>query len=324
MPVLYLTEQGAVLRQAGKRLIIVKEDEKIADLPLIKLDSVLIYGHLQITTQALRTLLEQGVQTSFLTLNGRLIGHLAPLKSKNSLLRIRQYFRASDPSWCLIQAQSIVEAKIRNSQRVLERYLNNHPQAEIQQIRAELNGWMPRIRRKQTPQNLLGVEGSGTQRYYDAFRLTFRGELKFNGRNRRPPRDEINSLLSFGYTLLGNELTALIEARGLDPYLGIYHGIQYGRPSLAMDILEAFRPAVDLFTLNLANLKILQPHDFEQRNGGIFLTKKGIKTYFHRFEIWMNSPDKTGTTMRNWLRHQVHAVARAVENNSNFIPYRIP
>ncbi|MFQ5485796.1 MAG: CRISPR-associated endonuclease Cas1 [Desulfobacterales bacterium] len=133
----------------------------------------------------------------------------------------------------------------------------------------------------------------------------------------------MNSLLSFGYTLLGNELAALLEARGLDPYLGFYHGIQYGRPSLAMDLLEPFRPAVDLFTMKLANLKILQPDHFTQRKGGYYLKDRGLKTYFKYFERWMNSVDRSGRTLRDWLRQQVNALARAIQNNTDFTPYRM-
>ncbi|MBC8488684.1 MAG: CRISPR-associated endonuclease Cas1 [Bacteroidetes bacterium] len=323
MPSLYLTEQGAKLKKEGQRLIVTKEDKKIADLPLIKLESVLIYGNIQISTQAMRMLLNSGVETAFFTINGKLIGRLVPLASKNNILRIEQYRKALKDDFALKIAKKLVEAKINNCIKVLLHFLSNHSDDPISSLVKDLKTWDERIKRKNKASTLLGVEGSGSMKYYDAYKRTFLSELKFNGRNRRPPQDEVNALLSFGYTLIGNEMISLVNGKGFDPYIGFYHGIHYGRPSLALDLLEPFRPEVDLFVMKLVNLRILKKEDFEERNGGIYLKKEPVKKFFVQYEKWINKLGTGGKSIRDNMKIQVSSIAKEILENSGFKTHKM-
>ncbi len=323
MPSLYLTEQGAKLKKEGQRLIVTKDEQKIADLPLIKLESVLIYGNIQISTQAMRILLNSGVETAFFTINGKLIGRLVPMASKNNILRIEQYRKSVKNDFALEIAKKLVMAKIQNCIKVLKHFLSNHSDSEISSSVKELNRWDERIIRKNRVNTLLGVEGSGSMKYYDAYKRTFLNELKFNGRNRRPPTDEVNALLSFGYTILGNEMISLVNGKGFDPYIGFYHGIHYGRPSLALDMLEPFRPEVDLFVMKLTNLKILKKTDFEKRDGGVYLKKTPMKIFFVHYEKWIKKPDTQGNSIRDKMKIQVSNLAKTIVKNSDFKTYKM-
>ena len=263
MSTLYLTEQGAVLRQAGERVVVENDGEKLLDVPLFKVDTILIYGMVQVTTQALSMLLEAGVELAFLTMDGRLKGQLTPPKAKNVVLRMNQYRRAIDPEFSLTMAKQVVRGKVENGLAALRRFRYNHPEIEMKDCDERLQTALQTLERKTTASTVLGVEGIAAVAYFDGLARMCLGELKFKGRNRRPPQDPINALLSLGYVMVGNELSSLLDGMGFDPYIGFLHGIDYGRQSLALDMVEEFRcPVVDRFTLYLANRNMLRADDF--------------------------------------------------------------
>ena len=319
----YLTEQGSKLCKQGNRLIVEKDEMKLADLPLIKVQTILIYGNVQITTQALRLLLDEGVETALFTFNGRFCGSLSPAKSKNIVLRMRHYEKARNETVALGIAKRIVSAKIQNMQSMMRSFLKNYPNPDISLCILELKKWFEKIDHKCKAQNLLGVEGSATVKYFDMYKRMFRGEIRFSGRNRRPPQDEANALMSFSYVLVGNELTLLLNACGLDPYLGFYHGIQYGRASLGLDMLEPFRPTVDRFVLYLVNLGIFKKSDFTAREGGIYLLPDALKRFFGYYEKFMTKPDASGKSIREYIRLQVENLVKTIMDDRDFLPFSL-
>lgn len=331
MPTLYLTEQGAVLKKEGRRLVVEKQGEKLLDVPLIKIDAILIYGNVQVTTQALSLLFESGVETAFLTMEGKLKGQLTPIKSKNVPLRMAQYRRAHEREFKLKVARTIVRAKIENSISVLRRYQYNHPEVDFTDRVKKLDRFLQSLERKTEAQTLLGVEGSATVEYFSGLKEMFRGELRFQGRNRRPPRDPVNSLLSFGYVLVFNELTSLLDAMGFDPYIGFLHGIDYGRPSLALDILEEFRAAVDRFVLTLCNKRVFKPEDFEDRPAsedgavkGVYLKKEPLKKFFVEYERWIGEKrGKDRLSFRDRFRLQSQRMSKAILEGVGYKPYKM-
>lgn len=320
MAFLFITEQGAKISHAGNRIIIKKESHKLADIPLIKIDAVMLYGNIQITTQTMRLLLDKGIDTVFFNYYGKLYGILVPPRSKNIILRIRHYEKVQNPTLALNIARRIVQAKITNMRTLLEGHLKNYSDPEISSAVAKLNNWYRKCEYKQKAHNLLGVEGSATVCYYDAFRRMFRSDLKFNGRNRRPPSDAVNALMSYTYAIFGNEITMLLNAMGLDPYLGFYHGIQYGRPSLAMDMLEPFRPLCDRFVLNLVNMNTLQKYDFEKRDQGIYLKDKAKKKYFLAYDKFLSKNGTMKNNMRAEMRRQIESLAHFINDKGSFNP----
>lgn len=318
MAIAYLLEQGAKISKTGQRLIVEKDDQKIADLPLIKLTSIFIFGNIQVSTQALGTILESGVDLAFFSLYGQLRGILTSVKSKNIILRLNHYQQAIQPDCALQIAKVIVGAKLANQISILQNHLKNYTDAEISQQIVLIRDYVRQIEPKTRASSLLGVEGSASVRYYWALRRMFRGDLKFNGRNRRPPQDEVNALLSFGYILLGNEYTMLLNGYGLDPYLGFLHGVQYGRPSLALDLLEPFRPVIDRFVLSAVNLKEFQKADFEYRDGGVYLRREKLKAFFQIWENFLNKPDSKGYTVRDYLRQQAESLINWLNDKAPF------
>ncbi len=254
MATIYLTEQGSKLSKTSKRLVIEKDGQTLLEIPEFKVERVLIFGNVQITTQAMAFLLDNGIEVSFLSLYGKYRGRLSPVESKNAQLRIHQYQKHLDAEFKVSLAKSIVHAKLNNGRELLMRYARNHPEIDFSQDKTEMEDCISRLDHKESVNSVMGVEGAAASVYFEAFGKMLRKELGFEGRQRRPPKDPVNALLSLGYTLIGNEMHSLICAVGFDPYIGFFHGIDYGRPSLALDLIEPFRHAIiDRFTLYLVN-----------------------------------------------------------------------
>lgn len=347
MATLYLTEQGGKLIKDHRRLVVEKDGEVLFEVPAFKVDRVLIFGNVALTTPAISFLLENGIDTAFLTIHGRLKGRLMPLASKNVLLRMRQFERAKDPAFALSLAKRIVEGKLKNARIVLQRYARNHPdEGDFTPIFDELERLTVAISRKEHLQALMGLEGQGSALYFRAYSRMFRTAITFTTRSRRPPQDPSNALLGLGYTLLVNEAIGVLSAVGFDPYVGFYHGIHYGRPSLALDLIEEFRSAiVDRLVTTLLNKQVLGEDDFEvlpednpekasEGEGerplrqGIYLTTEGRKKFFTHYEERMLAPfthPRTGEriTFRRLLLLQAQALARVVLDGETYEPFVI-
>lgn len=329
MPSLYITEQGASLKKSGERLIVEKDGQVLLEVQCHKIESIFIFGNIQVTTQALAEILEHGIELSFLTQQGKLKGRLVPPESKNISLRMAQYEKANDREFCLKMAKIIVSGKLKNSIEVLRRFSYNHPDVELKQEIKTIEDSEERVKDAVTIQSILGFEGYGSKAYFTGFSKMCLKELKFTGRRKHPATDPINALLSFGYTLLLNEISAIVEGMGLDPYLGFYHQIEYGRQSLALDILEEFRqPVIDRFTLALTNKKVFTEEDFilDEESGSLHLKQESMKKYFRQYEEYMNQefthPVKMEkTNFRKCLRIQVEAMARVILSGSDYIPF---
>ncbi len=326
---LYLTEQGAVLRKTGDRLIVEKEGEVLLEVPCLKLDAVLVFGNVQFTTQAAVEMLDHGIELALLSTSGRLRGQLTPPKAKNVVLRIAQYDLHRSPDFSLAFAREVVQAKVENAAAVLRRYRENHPETlELAEI-ADLEAAGARAGEAESLESLLGLEGTAAARYFGLLGRTIPPELGFAGRNRRPPRDPLNALLSFGYVLVGNELQSLLDGMGYDPYIGFYHQVDYGRPSLALDLLEELRaPLVDRFSVKLLNLGVLAARDFTSSpQGGAYLGHEAKKRYFAAYEAELETPftvDGEETSFRKLFRRQAERLARALQGGEPYRAFRYP
>lgn len=326
---LYLIEQGAVLRKTGDRLIVEKDDTELLEVECFKLDTIFLFGNVHITTPALTELLEHGIELALLTQSGRLKGQLTPPKAKNVLLRMAQYQKSQNLQIALPLARAFVSGKIRNSLALLTRQHRNYPERGFTPYREELDRLLTSVTTAEPLDSLRGFEGTAARHYFAGFALACRTELSFEGRRRRPPTDPINALLSFGYTLVGAELTSLLDAMGYDPYIGFFHQLDYGRPSLALDLLEEFRvPAVDRLVLNLTNLRTLQASDFvtDEETGGLRLDRKALGKFFRAYEAHLNKEftDKnTGITMslRKAFRQQAERLANHLTKGETYIPF---
>ncbi len=300
---LYLTEQGAVLRKSGERFLVEKDDQVELDLPYHKLESVLIFGNVQMTTQAMAELLDKGITVSLFSRQGRFRGSLDPPRGKNVLLRLAQFEAYKDEARALQIARAAIQAKIANGLEVLDRYASRQAQPQgFGPARATLAASLSAAGAAPNVQALLGIEGTAAHAQFNTLMLFNRSPFKWPGRVRHPATDPLNALLSLSYTLLMNELSGLLSGLGLDPYLGYLHQLDYGRPSLSLDLLEPFRhPVADRLVLMAVNKAVFQPDDFQKAGGretsegqeGLYLAPEAMKRYFAQYEHWMIAPPRT-------------------------------
>jgi CRISP-associated protein Cas1 len=341
---LYITEQGAILRKTGQRIVVEKDGETLLDVPCAKVETVLVFGSVQMTTQALSELLDNGIELAMMTRHGRLKGQLTPPKAKNIPLRMNQYQRSLDSVYGLNTAKAIVEAKIANACSLIDRYRSNYKSKELDSAYERLGESGKRVSSASNVEELNGIEGSAAREYFAAFGVLNRSVLPFPGRRAHPSTDPINALLSFGYTLVVNELAALLDAMGFDPYIGFLHAIDYGRPSLALDLVEEFRhPLVDRFTLAAINRQVFSQVDFTTSAGGpqnrvghpaaeatlprLVLQPDALKRYFAEFEKFMTAERITNggkrISFRLCFRRQAEALAAAINTGQIYQPLHV-
>ena len=341
MPPLYITTQGAKLRYGARRLVVEKDGKEIAALPAVHVDRVLIFGNVGLTTPAMSFLLETGIDTVFMTLRGRFKGRLVGPDAGNGHLRLRQYERVSDEGWALETARAIVKVKLHNTRTLLRRYARRMSQKEpaaqdataLTAAADRLGELIDRADRCRTVNSLNGVEGTGAAVYFSCFRGLIQGdEWEFSGRNRRPPRDPVNAMLSFGYTVLANNVEAAVRAAGLDPYLGFLHQVAYNRPSLALDLMEEFRViVVDSVVLRCLNANQIRPEHFQMIPDGtnpVLLTDEGRTTFIRALEArlrleFKHPVSKEQVTYRRCFELQARQLARCLQSGKIYEPFRV-
>ena len=274
--VLYVDEQGCILKKTGERLLVVKEGETIRDIPLIHLGQVVLCGNISVTTPVMQTLLNAGIPVVYLSAYGRYQGVLMPQISRNSLLRVAQHRVADDPEQCLALAKAFVHGKISNMRMMLQRRKwrgKTETESEAARIELSIEGMRKmrgRVPRAESLSELLGFEGNASADYFRSFSSMLNAEMGFGfeHRTRRPPKDPTNALLSFAYSLLTADVISAIQIVGLDPYVGFFHQQTYGRPCLALDLMEEFRPIIaDSVVVTLINNRQITPDDFTQSHG---------------------------------------------------------
>ena len=262
MSTLYVIEQGARIEKEYASLLVTKDDEVLARMPLARVSHVVLVGTVGATTPALLALLEQGVGLSLVRASGELRGRLTPATGYNLALRQAQYRAAEDVVFSTRTARAIVAGKLENSRTMMQRLLRRR-EGLPDELLPRLEAALQKVEQATSIETLRGLEGSAARAYFGLLRQSMRVDLAFEKRARRPPPDPVNSLLSLGYTLLNEALMTALELVGLDPYAGFLHADKYGRPSLALDLVEEFRaPIVDSLVLTLINKRMLGPGDF--------------------------------------------------------------
>lgn len=287
---LYVQEQGAKISLTGEELIIKgKEGSQRARLP--NTSHVSLFGNIQMTTQAVRACLERGIPISYLSSGGWFYGRAVGTASKNIELRVAQHRVLQDEAACLSLAKTVVASKIRNSRTLLRR---NHASPSETTL-SELEQLAKKVDRTATIQSLLGIEGTAARTYFGAFSGMLKGPspgaFELERRNRRPPADPINALLSLVYSLLTTEITNAIAASGLDPLLGFYHQPRFGRPALALDLMEEFRPVLgDSTVINVINNGVVSASDFLMHPTGVALRPFARRRVMQAYERRLDQP----------------------------------
>jgi CRISP-associated protein Cas1 len=323
---LYLTEQGSVLRKTGDRIIVKKDDQVLIDVPCIKIDAVLIFGNIQFTTQAVHELFEHGIEMAILTRTGRLIGQLTSPVTKNIDLRLAQFKKYEDEMFKTSLAKEIVRGKIFNSLQMLRVFFYNHPEVDLKTEIQALARTEYDLSKKTKIEEIFGVEGIGARIYFSAFRKMILREFSFVGRKKYPPPDPINALLSLSYTMIFNEISSLLDGLGLDPYLGYYHKADYGRASLASDLIEEFRaPVADRMVLKMINNRMISGEDFytNPKGGGIYLQREALKKYFAVYEDhieaeFFDQQSRQKTNLRKSFRKQAEKLISTIKGETEY------
>lgn len=267
MTTLYIKEQGAQLRRTGERLVVTKEKEVLEDMPIIHVTQVVVMGNVQVTTPAVALLLQRDVDVVFLSSRGKYRGRLVTTGSRFATLRHAQLRMLSNEGAVLNVAKAIVDGKLINQRALLQQYYSSA--AAMQRAAAGIERARQQARHAVNVDSLRGYEGTAGATYFGALKTLIPQEWGFVKRIYHPPPDPINALLSLGYTLLLKDMTAAVQLVGLDPYLGFFHVLDYGRPSLTLDLMEPFRPLVDALVLDLVL------HDRIQRKHFTISTRRG-------------------------------------------------
>ncbi len=327
----YVLEPGTYLRKQGEELIIFRKDEAIGRIPLEGLEQLVLVGA-SLSGAVVHELVRRRVETVLLSPWGHFRGRLVVDEHKHVARRKAQYVKFMDPKEAVRIARLLVEAKLKNAARFLSRRAGEYGSERLRDTAAQIHG-LARLAALEEDMDLVrGLEGRGANLYFGVFAELLRVPgFSFSGRTKRPPLDPINALLSFTYTLLTNEVLTAVKITGLDPYLGTLHTEDYGRPSLACDLVEEWRVHLgDRLVLGLVNRRVIGPDDFIQRevtaadgvdeedlraNRPVEMKPRIARAFVDAYERWMNTPircpfEGTMTTYRGAVRDQARRFLR--------------
>jgi CRISPR-associated protein Cas1 len=347
---LYLMQQGMTLRREQERFVVKDggrraedggEEEKEGsyfdfnlsagfEVPIREVRQILIFGNIQLTTAVISTCLESQIPVIFLTQSGEYKGHLWSAESADLVIQTAQFQRQQDEPFKLAMARTVVQGKLWNSKQLLLRLNRKRQLPEVADAIARINEYMEAVSipaNTSTLDQIRGYEGAGAAQYFPALgRLIAQSGFSLTERNFYPPKDPINALLSFGYTLLLNNVFSLILAEGLSPYLGNLHGAERPKAYLAFDLMEEFRsPIVDTLVMKLVNQKIIKPTDFTEANqkGSIYLSQTARRGFLKHFEERicekLAHPDvKQQVSYRRIIQLQIQRYVKSLLSN---VPY---
>ena len=289
--VLYVQEPGAHVGKRSEHLIVRKDGKQLTQVPMAAVRQVCVVGNVQVSTQALDVLAANEIPVSYLTGHGRFVGAFVPAVRKNVGLREAQFRKFADPVECLTLARAVVRAKLSNQRTLLMRSLRGDgDRGRDEPAARDIGELLKRLDRAATVDTVLGLEGQGAALYFGEFARFLRVQppgrgFDFAARTRRPPKDPVNALLSFAYAMLTKDCFAAVCAVGFDPYKGFFHANRHGKPSLALDLMEEFRPVIaDSVVLTLVNNEMLTPDDFLTWRDACHLTDAGRKAFFRAYE----------------------------------------
>lgn len=351
MPTACIVQSGCRVSLESERLRVLRPNEEnkcvevVRELPIRDLDRVIVAESVQISGQAMAALLRAGIPVNYLSWNGQFLGGFLPASKEHGLARLRQYQRTLDPAFTLAMAGRIVVAKLYNQRRVLQRLQagrsddgsedngNASAGAEsasgITEALKWLDGLFAPIHKSRTIDELRGYEGAATARYFQAWATFLPAEFPFERRSTRPPLNPVNACISFGATVMYHELVAFLHAHGLDPGLGTLHSTEDGRWSLALDLIEPFRPVlIEALALDLFSHQILNASHFEPHQGGVYLNEAGRRKFFLQYERrierqFLSEAVGHRTMVRQQLEQQAVMYKAALESPEKFEPFLI-
>lgn len=321
MSVLYITQPEAVISKTYEAFTVAQKQEdgswKKQTVAAQTIEQVVLMGNPQMTGDALVYALELGIPVHYLTIYGKYLGTALPGYSRNAPLRLAQYEVYQNSQRRLGLVKAIVTAKIHNQYNVL--YRHNQPENPLKNRKKE-------VKQKQTIDEVRGMEGLAAREYFGYWTEMLGKSWTFPGRNRRPPTDPVNSLLSFAYGLLRVQVTAATHLAGLDPYIGYLHEPNRGQPAMVLDLMEEFRPIIaDNVVLSVLNRGEIKPNDFTESLGAYLLSDGGRKVFLQAFERKMNDQFKHPVfdyqcTYRRAIQLQARLLSRHLQEEIIYKP----
>jgi len=328
---LYLNTQGVKLGKSGAVLQVKDKEKLLQEVRIGEICQVNLMGNVQVSTQAVQALCEAEIPICYFSMGGWFYGITLGLNTRNVFLRRNQFRLAEQEYFARTIARRLVAGKIRNQRTLLQR---NHVEPNRQAL-AGMKEMAERAEGAGSLEELLGIEGNAARIYFGEFAGMMKpdeeagtGPLPFemDGRNRRPPRDPVNAMLSLGYSLLTKDLTVACYAVGFDPYVGFYHQPRFGRPALALDLMEPFRALiVDSAVLTAVNTGMVTARDFVRAGGAVALTAGGRKAFFRAYEMRMDTLVthplfEYRVSYRRMLEIQARLLARVLEGEISEYP----
>lgn len=316
---LYVTEPGAHVRLHRRQYLVEHSGVELLAVPAGQCDAIYVHSSVQLTSAVIVDALRRGIDVHWLTEHGKWLGRLSGERSRAPAARVAQMAAVLDEDQTLRFARPLIEGKVFNQRRFLQRHAARGKPVDIMNV--ELGPLLDAVRAAPSLDVLRGIEGQASRIFFAALPHVLADDHGFAARRRRPPTDPVNSLLSFGYTLLVSEMTSAIELAGLDPYIGFLHGLRHGRPSLSLDLIEEFRtPIVDSLVITTLNRGVITDEDFVRidAGGAVHLRDKPRRTYLREYDqrmrtLFRHEPSGERVSYRAALQRQAQQLAGCLQ-----------
>ena len=327
---LYLLKHGLVLGKESERFVIRFKGKIQQEIPSIHVDQIMVFGNVQITTQVMQFSLQKRIPIFLLSSKGRFYGVVDSFDTEPVMLHQQQFLQAANSAFCLKIAIAIVQGKLANSRVILRRFTRHHDAPKLSEAAKQLTVIIKQLNNADNLDQLRGFEGSAARIYFQAFAAVLNPHWQFYKRNKKPPIDPVNAMLSYGYTLLFYNVYTLLRTRGLNPHVGTLHPLRQGHPALASDMMEEFRSIiVDSVVFNIAINNKLTPNDFTmpKETGEACLLNKEARNFFiaqleNKFNSRLTHPiSGLQLDYRRCIEHQInHLVAVIRQTTSDYQP----
>lgn len=322
MSILYINENGAVIGIEGNRCVVKYPDGMLHSIPIEALESITIMSNSQITAQCVRDCIDRGIPITYFSKGGRYFGRVVSTGHVNTN-RQRMQCSLYNSEFAIQLSKRIIHGKLKNQAVVLKRY-GKSTGISVDKYLTSINICRGKLEQCNSISEIMGFEGQAAKSYFAGLAEVILPEFAFSGRNKRPPRDEFNSMISLGYSVLMNEIVAKIEIKGLNPYFGFMHQDSEKHPTLASDLMEEWRAViVDSTVMSMINGCEIQKTDFmtDVEEPGCYLTRDGVKKYLVKLDRKLNTEVKYleyldfSVSFRNAILYQISSLVKAMENN---------
>ena len=333
MAYLYLTESDLKLGCTDGQVVIKRLDgEKVREIPFHAVDGIAVYGMAQLSTQLIRKCIEESVPITYYSLDGHYFGGISSQESINPIRQKRQIYLTDNPSFCLQWAKQIVSAKIKNSITLLMSFSDIYS-FETRELQGLLHS-LENLDSADSVDMVVGFEGNAARNYFACLpKLLINEEFMFEGRSTRPPKDPVNSMLSYGYSLFYQNIIGAIERHGLHPYFAFMHKVKFGHASLASDLIEEYRaPLIDKTVIDFVNDEEVEVGDFYKNNvGALYMNREASKKLTARFSdviaknqrYFLDLENRKSFGFQVMLDMKIEQLIKAIDYNdaSIYVPY---